>query len=93
MHRATVFKDRIWLVGGVDNNADYKNDVWSSADGAQWVLAVGNAPWKGRCMHSLETFNHKLWIIGGRSNLESTFEKLFNDVWYSDDGVSWSEVT
>ena len=44
-------------------------------------------------MHSLETFNQKLWIIGGRSNLESTFETLFNDVWYSDDGVSWSEAT
>lgn len=36
---ATVFKDKIWLIGGFDGKK-YYNDVWNSADGVNWKIAA-----------------------------------------------------
>jgi len=90
-HSCIVFQNKIWLIGGYDGK--YLNDVWYSEDGQKWALATAEAPWKGRCMHTLEIFNNKLYLIGGRRNMEGTIEKLFNDVWYTEDGINWQKAT
>ncbi len=75
-HGATVFKGRLWAVGG-------RGRVSSSADGVHWDLATDNAPFGPRNKISLTAFNGRLWMIGGVSN------DVMDDVWCSDDGKNW----
>ena len=38
-------------------------------------------------MHEVAVFDNKMWVTGGFSN------NVFNDVWYSEDGINWTEST
>jgi len=59
---------------------------------------VENAEWSKRTYHQTVVFDDKIWLIGGGSYLgedangRSILGKL-NDVWCSEDGVNWTEVT
>jgi hypothetical protein len=91
-----VFKDRMWILGGTENFYDHsdkmvKNDVWSSADGKAWRLAAANAPWPKRAHGQAVVFDNKIWIMGG--GLWSPQHVPFNDIWCSEDGVNWTQVT
>jgi len=91
-----VFKDRMWLMGGTenfyeDNDQTLHNDVWSSADGKQWTLETEHAAWQKRTHAQVTVFDGKLWLMGGgRWNPETV---PLNDVWCSDDGLNWTQVT
>jgi hypothetical protein len=82
------FDNRLWVIGGVDDQSNIKNDVWSSSDGIQWDLITSNASFSPRASSGVSEFNHYLWIIGG-----ATKDKLLNDVWSSSDGKTWELVT
>ena len=71
-------------MGGIDNDGNLFNDIWSSTDGITWTLENGNVPFAARFNHTLVNYNNRLWINGGQDN---DFE--FNDVWSSSDGVNW----
>jgi hypothetical protein len=93
---AVVFKDRIWVLGGVQmyyfgDDSDLKNDVWSSADGVTWQLATDQAPWSPRAYHQAVVHNGRLWVMGGGNYLPNYQVK--NDVWSSSDGVQWEQAT
>jgi hypothetical protein len=45
---------------------------------------TSSAEWPQRSGHASVAFNNKLWVLGGYSGT-----RYRNDVWYSDDGVSW----
>ncbi|MFT7600505.1 MAG: hypothetical protein ACI8TP_003448 [Acidimicrobiales bacterium] len=85
-----VFNDRIWMVGGDNNQGHYQNDVWSSADGLEWEKVADDVPWGGRATHLTTVFDDRLWVMGGqRINAleENPGPKLaFNDVWSRADG-------
>jgi len=91
-----TFKDRIWVMGGVlhsfgGNDSDLRNDVWSSADGENWELMGASAGWQPRAYHQVIVFNGKMWVMGGGNYLPNY--QTFRDVWCSEDGVKWQEVT
>ena len=96
-----VFKDRIWVMAGtedfyVDTSATLKNDIWSTTDGKEWKLEVENAPWSKRAHARAIVFDDKLWIMGGGArNMQLTMEEAapLSDVWCSEDGVNWTQVT
>ena len=102
---SAVFQDRIWILGGgtydtprIDRRLMY-NDVWSTGDGANWELHTPAAPWKPRQYHDVAVWDDKLWVMEGcyhgaahRSMEEATGSWNRNDVWYSSDGVNWSEL-
>jgi len=46
-----------------------------------------NAPFVARNLHSSIVFDSKLWIIGGSSD-----SGWRNDIWYTSDGINWTEV-
>ncbi|MBS9462251.1 hypothetical protein KIM67_07500 [Flagellimonas sp. 389] len=48
-----------------------------------------DAPFDARFYHTSVTFDGKLWVIGGFSNNEGNL----NDVWYSEDGATWTQAT
>jgi len=87
-----VMNDRIWLVGGrcvlTGNYSVYFNDVWSSADGVNWVEENASAPFSARDGHQLVNFNNKLLLIGGYDG-----NNWKNDVWVSADGHDWEQAT
>ena len=47
------------------------------------------APWPPRIWFSAEVYRNRMWVLGGWSNNPS---KNFNDVWYSQDGRTWTEL-
>jgi hypothetical protein len=89
-HSSVVFDGKMWVIGGYDSNG-WKNDVWYSSDGVTWTRATANANFSARFGHSSVVFDpgsgEKMWVIGGSTG---TFK---NDVWYSSDGVTWTQAT
>ena len=96
------FHGRLWVLGGWNPNdkAHFPricaNDVWSSADGRDWVLEKPNTfsdgtfdpqrDWEGRHTAGYAVFRDKMWIVGGDVNQKH----YMSDVWFSKDGKSWT---
>ncbi|MDA0710932.1 MAG: hypothetical protein O3B73_12055 [bacterium] len=92
---ALVHQDQMWLLGGW-NPKDKVNfphicnsEVWSSTEGAEWVLRTAQAPWEGRHTAGYVVFDGSMWIVGGDCN-QGHYQ---SDVWRSDDGIKWDLVT
>lgn len=95
-HAYAVFKDRMWVIGGTenfyeDNDQTLKNDVWSTEDGVAWRLETEDAGWPKRRDAQVVVFRDKLWLMGGGSWNPVNVPR--NDVWCSEDGVRWTQVT
>ena len=90
-----VHDGRMWIVGGDCNQGHYQNDVWSSEDGIHWELANEHVPWAPRVLHYTLAFDSRIWVMGGQTipNFADADEVFHNDVWSSDDGVNWTQVT
>jgi len=89
-----VHDEKMWILGGDNNQKHYQNDVWNSSDGVNWELVNDNVPWGPRVLHHTVAFNNKIWVMGGQ-----TFPKhvpgigvLYNDVWCTEDGVKWEKI-
>lgn len=93
---AVVFKENMWILGGIENylfgdDTHMKNDVWYSRDGKAWNLATNNAGWSPRAFHQAIVFDNKLWVLGGGNYVPQ--HHALHDVWCSDDGITWTQVT
>ena len=55
------------------------------------TVVTENAAFIGRFDHSTLVFDDKIWVIGGY-NYNGSANRL-NDVWYSEDGITWTEAT
>jgi N-acetylneuraminic acid mutarotase len=89
------FQDRLWMFGGLDYASKQPlNDIWSSSDGVQWQQ-VGVADWPPRKGAAVVVLRGQLWLFGGTSEVDAQFNavRTLNDVWRSDDGVHWTQVT
>jgi hypothetical protein len=75
---SAVYRNRIWFMGGFRAEPTWNNfnDVWYSADGADWRQLVTETIWAPRHEFSLYVFDDKLWLAGGNA------WPLQNDVWY-----------
>jgi len=87
---ATVFQDRIYVIGG--EAALLQADVSYTSDGVLWSTNAGGAPFGHRQGHACVVFNNQLWLIGGFEN-DSTVTAPKNDVWVTSDGATWTLVT
>jgi hypothetical protein len=92
-----VYNDMLWVVGGDDNTGSYQNDVWSSVDGLNWVQVTDSVPWANRATQIVTVFKNLMWLMGGQTvNLNPAVAAptvVYNDVYSSADGVSWTLVT
>lgn len=89
-------RGRLWMLGGTENyyfgdDSSLKNDVWSSADGKDWIQEVAQAPWSPRAYHQAVVFHDRIYVFGGGNYVPSY--KALNDVWSSADGVEWTRET
>ena len=98
-HRAVSHQGRIYVLGGLHVFYDVqntilitilKNDVWSSADGKNWVQETAAAEWSARREHEVVSHNGRIYVMGGRIG---DGEGYLNDVWSSADGATWVQET
>lgn len=100
---ALSYRGRMWLLGGWNPLPAHRkffpricnNEVWSSADGAEWTLVKPNtfrdaefdptSDWEGRHTAGYAVFRDRMWIVGGDVN-QGHYQ---NDVWASSDGRRW----
>jgi hypothetical protein len=93
---AVSFKGRMWMLGGGtyetpnSPNRLFYNEVWSSADGVNWREDLAAAPWAARQYHSVAVFDNKMWVLAGGNFDTPGYNR--NDVWYSSDGLNWTEL-
>lgn len=88
------FNGQLFMSGGNTGGLDCANDVWSSGDGATWTELTNDAAFAKRDNHQMVAFNNKLWIVGGKVHgYVGNCNTPVNDVWYSEDGVTWTQAT
>lgn len=84
----TVFKDKIWIIGGEDESNTILADIWSSSEGANWTLETNTAPFGVIKSHSTIVFNEKMWLYSGSNGTH-----LNAKIWSTVDGINWIEET
>jgi len=92
-HISVVFNNKMWVMGGADAGFDDFNDVWYSTDGVNWTQATASAGWDVRIDPTSVVFDNKMWVMGGGIYSCWDYESWYNDVWYSTDGVNWTQAT
>lgn len=85
-HTLTVYDDKMWLIGGIDNTDTFLGDVWNSSDGETWNLVTDTPAFLAASYHEVEVFNGKLFLLKDNGGLGVS-------VWSSSDGVVWVEET
>ena len=86
-HTSVVFDNKLWVIGGNDDDGGLKNDAWRSSDGISWTQATPAADFPARSSHTSMVFDNKMWVIGGFDGGPK------NDVWHSIDGINWTQAT
>jgi hypothetical protein len=86
------------LIGPSGPEREYFNDVWRSADGAEWELLAEAAPWEPRAGAALVAHRGAMWLFGGEAGftcepVATCTPPYFNDVWRSTDGSEWTLVS
>lgn len=89
-HQAVAFHGKIYLLGGGNYVPQFhaRNDVWSSANGIDWTLETGAAPWAPRLWFSAVVYRDRIWVLGGWSKEDDNY----GDVWHSADGRAWERL-
>lgn len=87
-HTATVYNDKIWVIGG-ESGGNPSKTVWSYSSLGQWENKTAGVPWEGRANHAAVVYQNKLFILGGWGYVGSRYK---NDVW-SFDGSTWAQLT
>lgn len=80
---AVVFKDTIWFFS---HYGRYREDLWCSIDGADWICMVESLPWGKRSQIAALVFRGEIWVLGGVPDSNGRFS------WHSADGVNWTKV-
>ena len=89
-----VFDDRLWIFGGWFNSfAAPPRDVWNSPDGKTWNRVGKDAPWKHGDLPMTIVFDQKMWFMGGWFNGRLPGHSASNEVWWSTDGLKWTQAT
>lgn len=83
-----VFKDKLWVLGGVDQNYQWLNDLWCSSDGSNWQK-IGTAGWSPRSRFGVAASDTTLYVVGGQTDNNT----LSAQVWSSSDGSTWQQPT
>jgi sugar lactone lactonase YvrE len=85
-HMSVAYNNQLFVIGGetINNNQGtnfgnvYYNDVYHSADGANWTVSTYNANFAPRSFAGVATGNGQIWLTGG----ESRTLGAYSEAWY-----------
>lgn len=83
----SVFDNKLWVIGGENNDGNALQDIWNSDDGQNWTLITNTADFGDAIFHSTVVFNNKLYLIKGNRTTGKT------EVWSSNNGIDWIQNT
>lgn len=92
------FQGEMFLLGGTEkyyygDEKSLKNDVWKSKDGREWKQVTDNAGWSPRAYHQAAVLDGKLYVFGGGNYDPPPLYHAKNDVWVTENGKDWRQVT
>ena len=106
---AVTHRGWIYVMGGSVNDDSaiigpggppriYFNDVYRSRNGKHWYRVADAAPWAPRAGAVLVSRGRYMYLLGGEDGFVCNPQTprcppYFNDVWRSDDGKNWTQVT
>jgi len=103
LHYTVAHQGKIWVLGGqtipqiAQAQELFHRDIWNSADGVNWEkVAVREPYWSQRGMiGGSAVFQGRILVIGGGTydTPNRRQRQYFNDVWSSEDGISWKQHT
>lgn len=91
-HALVSHNGYLWVLGGRDSDHNFKNDVWRSEDGEVWEEVTPAAGWSPRGELVVVSFAGYMWVLGGYDGTATPLPGR-RDVWRSEDGETWEEVT
>ena len=74
-----VFDGKIWIIGG-EQDSNIWSDIVQSSDGIHWQIVKDKLPFGPVINSQFLVYKDKLWMFN-------------DDVWVSDNGLDWKEVT
>ena len=93
-HQAVAYHGRLYVLGGWAgrNNAGFRNDVWSSADGKVWKRETATVGWTPRYSHQAVAYQGRLYVLGGSSGDREVWSWADGEErWRKDAAEVWSE--
>lgn len=96
-HNTVLWQGSLWMIGGDHHQGFYNHDVVTSGDGLTWEVVLGpgttRPPWSERALQISGVYAGKLWTGGGQDAVgEVDLQVIHNDLWSSEDGVTWQQV-
>ena len=90
----------LYLFGGeyafTGSPPPYFNDVWRTANGADWELVTPAAGWSPRPGHTCDLLDGSFVCFGGYGQSPNPLDvfgrKSPMDMWTSDDGATWKKM-
>jgi hypothetical protein len=75
------------VIAADGSTQDYSVNITVASNSYTWTQATSSAAWPVRGSFSSVVFDNKVWVLGGEGSTLKT------DVWYSSDGVNWTQAT
>ncbi|MGB5556264.1 MAG: hypothetical protein WBM83_16525 [Flavobacteriaceae bacterium] len=86
-HTLTVYDNKMWLIGGIDDSGAHLWVIYFSTDGMTWTMVTALSPdLLAPAFHSTVVFNDKLFVI--RDGFDDHVA-----VYSSADGINWNLET
>ncbi len=93
---SAVLNGKLWVWGGFGQSPTGQtialNDIWNTGNGDIWILNSTSLPFSPRGAMAGAFFADRIWLLGGSESLSNTAQ-FRNDVWSSNDGINWYQVT
>lgn len=76
-HTATVYNNKVWIIGGRTNTSVYTNDIYYSENIEDWTRYTGLNPIDPITQHATLLYDNALWVFGGSIGFEETTGKIW----------------
>ena len=89
-----AFDGKLWIMGGwYQSYGSPPRDVWNSSDGESWDMVTSAAGWKHSDFPMTTVFKDRIFMMGGWTDGRLPTHSASNEVWCSQDGAAWTQLT
>ena len=81
-HSLIVYKNKMWLIGGINNVGEVLSDIWNTTDGIHWKRVNSLNPLLDIGQNSSVVFNNRIYVFRGN-------DRANEEVWSTSDGSNW----